>query len=117
MRVSIIAAQLILGYYVLVKRRKTKVMAALTPLAAADLGPLGGMTNLTILALNGDLIDDISVLSGHVNLELLGLSINQISDISILSGLYQTGLIATARGYCQSLRGSPLFEQLRGTPV
>ncbi len=57
----------------------------------SDFSPLSGLTNLTRLALGGNLISDLSALSGAIsrlpNLERLYLNNNGISDVSALSGL------------------------------
>ena len=57
--------------------------------SVADLSPLAGLTNLTLLWLNDNSITDISPLNGLTNLTHLGLYNNSISDISPLAGLTQ----------------------------
>ena len=52
-----------------------------------DLTPLSGLTQLTLLDLDGNAISDISALSGLTNLVVLRLGGNVITDISALSGL------------------------------
>ena len=53
----------------------------------SDLTPLSGLTQLTLLDLDGNAISDISALSGLTNLVVLRLGGNVITDISALSGL------------------------------
>ena len=52
-----------------------------------DISPLSELTGLVFLNLSGNHISDIQPLSGLTNLELLGISHNQIIDISALAGL------------------------------
>ncbi len=56
-------------------------------LRITDITPLKGLTNLTKLQLNVNLISDITPLAGLINLRELGLFGNQISDITPLTGL------------------------------
>ena len=53
----------------------------------SDLTPLSGLTQLTLLDLDGNAISDISALAGLTNLVVLRLGRNVIMDISALSGL------------------------------
>ena len=53
----------------------------------SDLSSLSGLTDLTLLDLEGNNITDISALSGLTNLLVLDLGDNLIRDISVLSGL------------------------------
>ena len=52
-----------------------------------DISALSGLTSLERLWLEGNLIEDISALSGLTNLKVLVLRVNLIEDISALSGL------------------------------
>ena len=53
----------------------------------SDLSPLVGLTNLTVLDLEGNSISDISHLARLTNLTFLNLQSNNISNISPVSGL------------------------------
>ena len=53
----------------------------------SDLTPLSGLTQLTLLDLDGNAISDISALSGLANLVVLRVGGNVIRDITALSGL------------------------------
>ncbi len=67
----------------------------------SDLSPLAGLTNLTVLWLEGNNITDISPLAGLTNLTRLGLDNNSISDLSPL--VANTGL---GRGDRVNARGN-----------
>mgnify|MGYP001604725122 FL=1 len=53
----------------------------------SDLGPLSGLTNLTVLLLVSNQISDLSPLSGLTNLSRLDLRSNQITDLSDCSAI------------------------------
>ena len=53
----------------------------------SSIGPLSGLTSLTVLHLEENLISNIGLLSGLTSLEELRLAQNQISNIGPLSGL------------------------------
>ena len=58
-----------------------------------DVSPVANLTNLTVLHLDGNEIDDLMPVSDLKNLEDLDLQDNQIADIGDLTGLTNLSLL------------------------